>query len=118
MRNLTDAVPAANPGNPSDMPELHEVRHRFVELAGLRMHIAEAGKGDPVLLLHGALQHWWAWRKVIPALAEEYRVLALDLRGAGWTDAPASGYTRAQLVADFVAALDYLDIGEVRLIST
>jgi pimeloyl-ACP methyl ester carboxylesterase len=34
------------------------------------MHVAEAGQGDPVLLLHGFPQHWWAWRWVIPGLAE------------------------------------------------
>jgi pimeloyl-ACP methyl ester carboxylesterase len=82
------------------------------------MHVAEAGKGEPVLLLHGALQHWRAWRKVIPGLAEQYRVIVPDLRGLGWTDAPAAGYTRAQMVADIIAALDALGVGTVRLIST
>src|SRR4051812_40132372 len=113
MKHITDAAPAAIPGNPSDLPELEGVRHRFLDLPGLRMHVAEAGTGAPLLLLHGALQHWEAWRSVIPALAEQYRVLAPDLRGAGWTDAPASGYSRAQLVADLLAALDASDVGDV-----
>jgi pimeloyl-ACP methyl ester carboxylesterase len=37
--------------------------------AGVRLHVAEAGSGDPVVLLHGFPQHWYAWRHVIPLLA-------------------------------------------------
>ncbi len=49
------------------VPELAGVRDHFIDLPGLRMHVAEAGEGDPVLLLHGFPQHWWSWRGVIPA---------------------------------------------------
>lgn len=102
----------------SEQPRLDGVRHRYVELPGLRMHVAEAGSGDPVLLLHGFPQHWWEWRGVIPGLAEHYRVIAPDLRGTGWTDAPWPGaYTRAQLVADLVALLDSLGLDRVKLVS-
>src|SRR4051794_20617455 len=118
MKQIRDADPAASAGNPTQMPELEGVRHRFLDLPGLRMHVAEAGQGEPVLLLHGAIQHWWAWHRVIPGLAEQHRVLALDLRGSGWTDVPAAGYTSRQMVADIVAALDALDIEQVRLVST
>jgi len=99
------------------MPHLDGVEHRFVDLPGLRMHVAEAGSGDPVLLLHGFPQHWWEWRHVIPALAEHYRVICPDLRGAGWTDAPAEGYTEPQLLADLVALLDELDLDRVRILA-
>lgn len=74
------------PDAPTEMPELPGVTHAFVTLStGLRMHVAEAGNPDAttVLLLHGFPQHWWEWRKVILPLAERYRVLAPDLRGAG-----------------------------------
>ena len=83
----------------------------------LRMHVAEAGSGQPVLLLHGYPQHRWEWRKVIPGLAEHYRVLCPDLRGAGWTDAPPAGYTRDQLLADVVGLLDALRLDCVRLLA-
>jgi len=100
------------------LPELPGVEHRFVELPdGLRVHVAEAGQGDPVLLLHGFPQHWWEWRDVIPALAENHRVIVPDQRGAGWTDAPETGYDRKQLVADVVALLDALEIDRVHLVS-
>src|SRR5215213_6797289 len=92
------------------LPQLEGVDHHFLELPGLRMHVAETGSGIPVLLLHGFPQHWWEWRKVIPGLAEQFRVICPDLRGAGWTDAPRRGYTRDQLLADVVALLDALGL--------
>ena len=98
-------------------PDLEGVEHRYVQLPGLRMHVAEAGKGEPLLLLHGFPQHWWGWYKVLPALAQHYRVIAPDLRGAGWTDAPATGYDSEQLVADVVALLDALGLERVRLMA-
>jgi pimeloyl-ACP methyl ester carboxylesterase len=81
------------------------------------MHVAEAGSGPPLLLLHGFPQHWWEWRKVIPGLAEQFRVICPDLRGAGWTDAPRQGYTRDQLLADVVALLDTLGLDGVHLLT-
>ena len=105
-------------GQDSRLPELPGVEHRVVELpGGLRMHVAEAGQGDPVLLLHGFPQHWWEWRGVIPALAENHRVIVPDQRGTGWTDAPETGYDRKQLVADVVALLDALEIDRVHLVA-
>ena len=100
----------------SALPELDGVEHRFVNLPGLRMHVAEAGSGEPLLMLHGFPQHWWEWRKVLPALAAQYGVICPDLRGAGWTDAPRHGYGSDQLLADVVALLDALGIEKVRVV--
>lgn len=101
----------------SSFPRLEGVEHRYVDLPGLRMHVAEAGHGDPVLLLHGFPQHWWEWRGVIPGLARHHHVIAPDLRGAGWTDAPPAGYTRDRLLADVVALLDELGLDRVHMIA-
>jgi len=99
------------------LPELPGVQHRFVELPGLRMHIAEAGQGEPLLLLHGFPQHWWAWREFIGVFAQRYRVICPDLRGAGWTDAPRDGYKPDQLVADLVALLEELGLQSARIVA-
>src|SRR4051794_38978342 len=113
----------ARPGGPEQrrpevaLPQLDGVEHYFVDLPKLRMHVAEAGSGVPVLLLHGFPQHWWEWRKVIPGMAEHYRVICPDLRGSGWTDAPRKGYTRDQLLADVVALLDALNLDRVHLLT-
>lgn len=100
-----------------DLPEVAGVRHHTIDLPGLRMHVAEAGTGEPVLLLHGFPQHWWEWRVVAPLLAERYRVIAPDLRGAGWTEAPTRGYSRRHLLGDLLALLDRLEADRVRLLS-
>ncbi|MDT0164173.1 alpha/beta hydrolase [Actinotalea sp. AC32] len=107
---------SGSPGGSAPIPRLDGARHRFVNLPGLRVHVAEAGSGPTVLLLHGFPQHWWGWRKVLPALADHHHVIAPDLRGAGWTDAPPDGYTEQQLVADAVALLDALGLERVDVV--
>ncbi len=100
------------------MPHVDGVRHRFIGANGIVHHVAEAGaeNGDPVLLLHGWPQHWYEWRHLIPALAERHRVLALDLRGFGWSDAPRRGYEKEELATDVLAVLDALGIDRVKLV--
>jgi pimeloyl-ACP methyl ester carboxylesterase len=98
------------------LPELPGVEHRFVDAAGLRVHIAEAGAGDPLVLQHGWPQHWLAWSRLIPALAESYRVICPDMRGLGWSDAPPRGYDKEQLASDLLAVLDALELERVRMV--
>jgi pimeloyl-ACP methyl ester carboxylesterase len=52
------------------------------------MHLAQAGHGEPIVMLHGWPQHWYLWRRVILLLVPQARVICPDLRGFGWTDAP------------------------------
>lgn len=95
---------------------LPAITHHFLTANGVRLHVAEAGAcGPPVLLLHGYPQHWYAWRHVIAELAADHRVYALDLRGAGQSDAPRRGYDSATLAADVLAALDALGLPAVTL---
>ena len=79
----------------STLPYVPGVRHRQVRAGDLEMHVAEAGEGDPIVLLHGWPQHWYLWRDVIPLLAPHGRVICPDLRGFGWTDAPDSTTRRS-----------------------
>ncbi len=119
-RDTADRAGGSDGPDAPGPPQLPGVSHAFVRLStGLRMHVAEAGRPDApaVLLLHGFPQHWWEWRKVIPPLAERYHVVAPDLRGSGWTDAPAPGYTPDTLVADVLALLDQLGLERVGLVA-
>jgi pimeloyl-ACP methyl ester carboxylesterase len=98
------------------MPQLPGVEHRFVELNGLRLHVAEAGDGEPLVLLHGWPQNWWEWRYLIPRFADDYRVICLDTRGSGWSDAPEDGYDKETMAGDVLGALDALGLDRVRMV--
>jgi pimeloyl-ACP methyl ester carboxylesterase len=95
------------------IPHVDGVEHEFVDAGGLRTHVALAGEGPPVLLMHGWPQHWYLWRDVIPVVAPHARVIAPDFRGFGWTEIPESGYEKTQLADDMIALLDQLGVGEV-----
>ena len=99
----------------ADLPMVPGVEHRFVDVNGLRMHVAEAGEGEPLVMLHGWPQHWYEWRHLIGPLAEHYRVICPDLRGLGWTDAPPRGYDKENLASDVLALLDEIGIDRFRL---
>ncbi|MBH1933733.1 alpha/beta hydrolase [Streptomyces sp. AV19] len=89
------------------------VRHRTVRTNGIDMHIAEAGEGPAVLLLHGFPELWFSWRHQLPALAAAgFHAIAPDLRGYGRTDAPADPalYTTRLMTADLTGLLDALGL--------
>jgi pimeloyl-ACP methyl ester carboxylesterase len=82
----------------------------------VRLHVAEAGTGPPVLLLHGWPQHWWCWRRVIERLHSHYRLLVPDLRGFGWSEAPGTGYSAAGCAGDAVGLLDALGLTRAHVV--
>ena len=88
-----------------------EIRHRFIESNGIRMHLAEAGEGPLVVMCHGFPESWYSWRHQLVALAEAgYHAVAPDMRGYGQTDQPEAidAYTLFHLVGDVVGVLDAL----------
>ena len=73
---------------------------RVAELAGVQLHVAEAGRGDLVILLHGYPQSGEVWRHIAPALAKNHTVVIPDLRGMGLSGSPESGYDLSTVAAD------------------
>jgi pimeloyl-ACP methyl ester carboxylesterase len=98
------------------LPTVEGVTSRTVQVDDLSVHVAEAGAGEPLVLLHGWPQHWYCWRRVVPLLAPHYRLVMPDLRGHGWTSAPAQGYDKEQLATDLLGLLDALGLSRVGLI--
>jgi pimeloyl-ACP methyl ester carboxylesterase len=97
--------------------EVPGVTHRYVEAGGLRMHIAEAGTGPLVLLLHGFPESWYSWRHQLTALAAAgYHAVAPDQRGYCQTGPPQTpgrqpeigDYTMLHLTGDVIALMDAL----------
>ncbi len=81
---------------------------RYVDTGELRLHAVIGGDGPPLLLVHGWPQTWYQYRLVMPALARDFTVVAVDQRGIGLSDKPEGGYDIGTLAADLVALMDAL----------
>jgi pimeloyl-ACP methyl ester carboxylesterase len=80
------------------------------DVNGVRIHYSIGGKGSPVVLLHGCAQTSHMWNPIMPLLAENHTVIVPDLRGAGGSSKPESGYdkkTMAVDIHDLVASLGF-----------
>lgn len=94
---------------------------RMIETPGADIHtVYERGDGDAVVLIHGWPQDWSEWRHVMPQLADDYQVIAVDLRGVGASgvpaDGPTGGYDKETIAKDIVAVLDALKIGKAHIV--
>jgi pimeloyl-ACP methyl ester carboxylesterase len=76
------------------------VAERFAKVNGTRLHYLIGGTGSPVVLLHGYAETSEMWRPIIPLLARRHTVLVPDLRGAGASAKPESGYTKKNMAVD------------------
>src|SRR5438034_5320974 len=70
------------------------------EVNGVRIHYSIGGKGSPVVLLHGYAQTSHMWNPIMPLLAKNHTVIVPDLRGAGDSSKPESGYDKRNMAVD------------------
>ena len=92
------------------------IRHHHVELNGTTLHYVSAGtSGSPILLVHGFPETWWAFHKLIPLLAEEHRVFAVDLRGFGDSANETGDYGSKTSAEDLHRLIAHLNVGPVHL---
>ena len=101
------------PGSVSGAPNLpagftDTFTSRYVDTGQVRLHAVTGGEGPPLLLVHGWPQFWYQFRMIMPALARDFSVVAVDQRGIGLSDQPADGYDTATLASDLVALMDAL----------
>ena len=115
LMSQSPALPSVpeGPGSVSGAPNLpagfaDTFTSRYIDTGGLRLHAVIGGDGPPLLLVHGWPETWYAWRLVMPALARDFKVIAVDQRGIGLSDKPADGYDTGTLAADLVALMDAL----------
>ncbi len=101
------------PGSVSGAPNLpagftDTFTSRYIDTGELRLHAVTGGYGPPLLLVHCWPQTWYAWRMLMPALARDFSVVAVDQRGIGLSDKPQDGYDTGTLANDMVALMDAL----------
>lgn len=89
----------------------------FADLDGVNLHYLRAGQGEPVVLVHGIPQTSHEWRYVMPRLANQYTVIAPDLRGLGDSSRPAGAYDKKTLGADIASlVIDHLGFKRFHLV--
>jgi pimeloyl-ACP methyl ester carboxylesterase len=91
-------------------------QHYSVKTNGITMHYTELGQGEKVvLLIHGWPEDWKEWVKVMPQLAKKFRVIAVDLRGAGQSEKTETGYDKLNLAKDLNEFITNLELKNVYL---
>jgi len=86
------------------------ITHAYANVNGIRLHYAEAGSGDNlVILLHGFPEFWYAWHKQFDALSASFHVVAPDMRGYNLSDKPprVEDYEIDKLIADVIGLIDH-----------
>src|SRR5437016_1117917 len=86
------------------------IQHGFADVGDVRLHYAECGTGDDlVVLLHGFPECWYSWRHQLPVLGERYHAVAPDMRGFNLSDKPprVADYRIELLVEDVVGLINH-----------
>src|SRR5262249_55276411 len=95
---------------------LFPVTHRFLDLDGTRIHYVDEGAGEVLLLLHGNPSWSFLYRKIIAALQDSFRCIALDYPGYGLSGAPAGyGFTPGEHSAVLEHFVDRLGLRDVTM---
>lgn len=95
------------------------IRHGYAQVGDVRLHYAECGAGDRlVLLLHGFPECWYSWRRQLTALGERFRVVAPDMRGYNLSDKPGrvEDYRVGKLVDDVTGLIRHLGAREAAVV--
>ncbi|MFL2814919.1 MAG: alpha/beta fold hydrolase [Candidatus Puniceispirillales bacterium] len=92
-----------------------EITTKSSTVNGIKWHWAEAGDGDPVILLHGIPESWKCWKHQIPKLATQFKVYAIDLKGYGLSDKKEGDYSMNNVASEILDLLDHLKISSFRL---
>lgn len=95
------------------------IRHGYAQVGGVRLHYAERGGGDRlVLLLHGFPECWYSWRHQLKALGDRYHVVAPDMRGYNLSDKPprVEDYRMEHLVDDVLGLIRHFGAREAAVV--
>ena len=83
---------------------------QYIQTNGVTLHYVTQGEGPLMLMLHGFPEFWYSWRHQIPEFAQDYKVVALDLRGYNDSEKPqdVSAYQMKELIADVKGVIEGL----------
>lgn len=89
--------------------------NKYSTVNGVELHYVEGGKGQPLICLPGWPQTWYSLQPVAKRLAEEYRVIIVDIRGMGTSQKPDSGYDKKTMATDILELVNHLGLQKVNL---
>ncbi|MCO6146833.1 alpha/beta fold hydrolase [Flavobacterium sp. NRK1] len=87
--------------------------NKYAEVNGTNIHYVTGGQGEPLVLLPGWPQTWWAYHKILPSLFEKYHVIVVDIRGMGSSDTPHDGYDKKNMAKDILELITSLGYSKV-----
>ncbi|MFD2614865.1 alpha/beta fold hydrolase [Paenibacillus gansuensis] len=90
-------------------------KNGYKKVNGITLHYVEGGKGEPLFLLPGWPQTWYAYHKIMPELAKKYHVYVVEYRGMGSSDKPAAGYDKKTMASDIYALVKELGYKKVNM---
>jgi pimeloyl-ACP methyl ester carboxylesterase len=92
--------------------------HQRASVNGIQLHYVIGGQGDPIVLLHGWPETWYEWRHIIPELiANNYTVIAPDMRGLGDSEKPLTGYDKKTIAEDIYQLVKKLGYGKIYIVA-
>ena len=83
---------------------------------GTTLHYVRGGAGHAIILLHGFPEDWYAYHRIMPQLAKQFTVVAVDLRGIGGSAATAGGYDAANIAEDVHQLAEHLHLEHVYVV--
>lgn len=89
--------------------------NRNTVVNGINIHYVEGGHGQPLVLIPGWPETWWAFHKIMPLLAEKFHVIVVDMRGMGGSDKPETGYDKKTMAKDIFELIKHLGYVEVNI---
>ena len=113
---LVWATVACGPADGDAEPLVPGAVHRFATVDGELWHWVEAGSGPPLVALHGFPESWYAWSELIETMAFDFRVLAVDLKGAGLSSTSDGDYSVAAVADELAALLEQIDVDRFYLV--
>jgi pimeloyl-ACP methyl ester carboxylesterase len=111
----THAAKVADVSDAALVRSLPGFKNGYAEVNGVRLHYVAGGTGEPLVLLPGWPETWWTFHKIMPALAEHYTVIVVDLRGMGGSSKPADGYDKKTMAGDIHELVKSLGYDKVNI---
>lgn len=91
------------------------VSHHYLDLDGVKWHWVEQGEGTPIVLLHGIPESWQCWKHQIPSLSNQFRVIAIDLKGYGKSGKEDGDYSMTAVASQIIKLLNHIEVSNFHL---